>query len=111
MGELTRFVAADDPVQIIDVVVVVPGGAEDLEREVADDRRRPVVEEQELPLERVARRELALGAVHYRHLSDELRRLQPPRPHEQSATPIISLTRFNRAFQQRTSYRPRPSIR
>lgn len=74
--------AQDDLIDVVKVVVVIARRAQHLKGQVADDGWRPVVQEEELPLQAVSRRELALTRVHNRHLADQLGRLQSPSPHE-----------------------------
>lgn len=64
------------------MVVVIARRAQHLERQVSDYRGRPVVQEEELPLQTVPRCEFTLTRVHDGHLPDQLRRLQPASAHE-----------------------------
>lgn len=69
-------------VQVVEVVVIVAGGAQHLEGHVADDGRGSVVEEEELPFHAVLGGELVAGGVDDAHLAYQLRRLDAPRAHK-----------------------------
>ena len=71
-------------VQVLVVIIVIARGAQELEGEVANERRGPVVHKEELPLEAVTRGELGLTRMDHWKLPDQLRRHQPPRRHEDS---------------------------
>lgn len=79
---LTCFVAQDHLIEIIKVVVVIAGRAQNLKGQISDDGWRSVVQEEELPLQAVSRGKLTLTRVHDGHLPDQLRRLQSTSAHE-----------------------------
>lgn len=56
--------ANDDFVEIVDVIVVVAGCAQNFEGQIADYRRRSMIQEQKFPLQAVPRGELGFSAVH-----------------------------------------------
>ena len=69
-------------VEVLIVIVVIARGPKELESEVTNERRGSVVHKEELPLEAVTRCKLGLTRMDDWKLSDQLRRHQPPRRHE-----------------------------
>lgn len=80
---LTLLMASDNFFEIIKMVIVVARSAKHLERQVSDYGRRAVIKEKKLPLETVARSELAATWISQRYVADQLRCIQPSSAHEQ----------------------------
>lgn len=78
----TFLVAGHNAVQVVKVIIVIAGGAEDFEGHVTDDGRSSMVEEQELPLHAVLRGELIARRINDAHLATQLRRLDASRAHK-----------------------------
>ena len=69
-------------VQVLIVIIVIARGPQELKGEVTNERRGPVVDKEELPLETVTRCELGLTRMDNWKLSDQLGRHQSPSRHE-----------------------------
>ena len=76
------LVTGGDLVQVLIVIIVIARRSQQLKGEVTNERRGAVVDKEELPLEAVTRCELGLTRMDDWKLSDQLRRHQPPRRHE-----------------------------
>jgi len=64
------------------MVIVIARSAQNLEGHIANDRGRPVIEKQKLPLHAVLRGEFVTSRINDAHFPDQLRILYPSSAHK-----------------------------